>query len=169
MVGRHILHCPYRHEEPHGRNCRPWQGCQKLNTKSSTEVELVGVDDVMPLILWTRYFWTLRVKALQKTRSSRTTRAQSFLRKMGDNPVVAALVISTYNIFLSPIGFNQRNWPWNTALQVRCWPICSLSFSRGVSSIVSVLSSWTFHLDLSRLWATGNRFSGANRVPDSTH
>jgi hypothetical protein len=29
---------------------------QKLNTKSSTEAKLVGVDDVMPLILWTRYF-----------------------------------------------------------------------------------------------------------------
>jgi hypothetical protein len=29
---------------------------QKLNTKSSTEAELVGVDDVMPQVLWTRYF-----------------------------------------------------------------------------------------------------------------
>jgi hypothetical protein len=29
---------------------------QKLNTKSLTEVGLVGVDDVMPLILWTQYF-----------------------------------------------------------------------------------------------------------------
>jgi hypothetical protein len=29
---------------------------QKLNTKSSTEAELVGVDDGMPQILWTRYF-----------------------------------------------------------------------------------------------------------------
>jgi hypothetical protein len=29
---------------------------QKLNTKSSTEAELVGVDDRMPQILWTRYF-----------------------------------------------------------------------------------------------------------------
>jgi hypothetical protein len=28
----------------------------KLNTKSSTEAELVGVDDVMPMILWTRQF-----------------------------------------------------------------------------------------------------------------
>ncbi len=28
----------------------------KLNTKSSTEAELVGVNDVMPQILWTRYF-----------------------------------------------------------------------------------------------------------------
>jgi Reverse transcriptase (RNA-dependent DNA polymerase)/Zinc knuckle len=29
---------------------------QKLNTRSSTEAELVGVDDAMPQILWTRYF-----------------------------------------------------------------------------------------------------------------
>ncbi len=29
---------------------------QKLNTRSSTEAEVVGVDDVMPLVLWTRYF-----------------------------------------------------------------------------------------------------------------
>jgi hypothetical protein len=29
---------------------------QKLNTKSSTKAELVGVDDIMPLILWTLYF-----------------------------------------------------------------------------------------------------------------
>ena len=29
---------------------------QKLTTKSSTEAELVGVDDVMPMILWTRQF-----------------------------------------------------------------------------------------------------------------
>jgi hypothetical protein len=29
---------------------------QKMNTRSSTESELVGVDDLMPSILWTRYF-----------------------------------------------------------------------------------------------------------------
>jgi hypothetical protein len=29
---------------------------QKINTKSSTEAELVGVDDVMPQVMWTRYF-----------------------------------------------------------------------------------------------------------------
>jgi len=29
---------------------------QKLNTRSSTESELVGVDDMMPLIIWARYF-----------------------------------------------------------------------------------------------------------------
>ena len=29
---------------------------QKLNTRSSTETELVAVDDFMPQILWTKYF-----------------------------------------------------------------------------------------------------------------
>jgi len=29
---------------------------QRINTKSSTEAELVGVNDVLPRILWTRYF-----------------------------------------------------------------------------------------------------------------
>jgi hypothetical protein len=29
---------------------------QKLNTKSSTESELVGIDNMTPIILWTCYF-----------------------------------------------------------------------------------------------------------------
>ena len=29
---------------------------QKLNTKSSTEAEVVGVDDALPMVLWTRHF-----------------------------------------------------------------------------------------------------------------
>ena len=29
---------------------------QKINPKSATEVELVALDDVLPQILWTRYF-----------------------------------------------------------------------------------------------------------------
>jgi hypothetical protein len=29
---------------------------QKLNTKSSTEAELVGIDDVLPQALWTKHF-----------------------------------------------------------------------------------------------------------------
>jgi hypothetical protein len=30
---------------------------QKSNTRSSMESELVGVDDTMPSILWSLYFW----------------------------------------------------------------------------------------------------------------
>jgi hypothetical protein len=38
---------------------------QKLNTRSSTESELVGVDDLMPSILWTRNF--LKAKGYEVT------------------------------------------------------------------------------------------------------
>jgi hypothetical protein len=33
---------------------------QKLNIRTSTESELVGVDDMMPIIIWTRYFLSLQ-------------------------------------------------------------------------------------------------------------
>ena len=29
---------------------------QKMNTKNSTEAELLGADDIIPEILWTKYF-----------------------------------------------------------------------------------------------------------------
>ena len=29
---------------------------QKINTKSSTEADLVGIDDILPQVLWTNYF-----------------------------------------------------------------------------------------------------------------
>jgi hypothetical protein len=29
---------------------------QKINMRSSTEIELVGADDTMPGVMWTRYF-----------------------------------------------------------------------------------------------------------------
>ena len=43
-------------------------GGQKLNTKSSTEAEQVGVDDCMSLILWSRLF--LMAQGLQDNKSS---------------------------------------------------------------------------------------------------
>jgi hypothetical protein len=33
---------------------------QKLNTRSSTESELVGVDNMMPIIVWSCYFLMAR-------------------------------------------------------------------------------------------------------------
>lgn len=33
---------------------------QKINTKGSTEAELVGVNDILPQALWTRIFWRPR-------------------------------------------------------------------------------------------------------------
>ena len=40
---------------------------QKLVTKSSTEAELVGVDDAMTFVMWARYFFTKQTKTLPDT------------------------------------------------------------------------------------------------------
>ena len=64
VVGRWLLCCPSQHERPHwwwfdhGTWFSPLSSStkQKLNTRSSTESEVVGVDDLLPAILWTRIF-----------------------------------------------------------------------------------------------------------------
>ena len=38
---------------------------QKLNTKSSTDANLVGVDDVLAQVIWTRYFLKEQVYMIQ--------------------------------------------------------------------------------------------------------
>ncbi len=63
MVHQCILCSPQGHEEPHWSHYDSWFRCyllyfykQKINTRSSTEAELVGVDDVVSKVLWTKLF-----------------------------------------------------------------------------------------------------------------
>ena len=37
---------------------------QKINTKSSTETELVGVDDAMTFVLWMKHFFESQVRSI---------------------------------------------------------------------------------------------------------
>ena len=37
---------------------------QKINTKSSTEAELVGVDDTMTLVMWMKRFFESQVRSI---------------------------------------------------------------------------------------------------------
>ena len=39
---------------------------QKLNTKSLKEVELIGADNAMPQMLWTRYFLEAQVYGIDE-------------------------------------------------------------------------------------------------------
>ena len=48
---------------------------QKINGKSSTEIEVIGVDDVLPQVLWTNYFmraqgWSFNTKIYQDNNSA---------------------------------------------------------------------------------------------------
>lgn len=52
---------------------------QKINTKSSTEAELVGVDDAMTFVMWMRHFFQSQVRHLNDT---------SVLKPLGENVVI---------------------------------------------------------------------------------
>jgi hypothetical protein len=112
---------------------------QKLNTKSSTEAELVGVDDVMPLILWTQYFWMLRAMACARTRCFRITKVPFYWKRTDDAPVVVRPTTSIFAISSSRIIFSRRNSRWNIAQLEKCWLICLQSLYRAVLSIIFVM------------------------------
>ena len=56
---------------------------QKLNTKSSTEAELVGVDDVMPQIIWTRLFLEAQGYGVHESRIYQDNQSAMLMEKNG--------------------------------------------------------------------------------------
>ena len=61
---------------------------QKLNGKSSTEAELIGVDDIMPQILWTRYSLESQNFIVKDNIIYQDNQSSMRLKKMGPSPVV---------------------------------------------------------------------------------
>ena len=57
--------------------------CQKLNTRSSTEAELLSVDDCMPQILWTRYFLEAQGYQIQDSVVYQDNQSSMFLANNG--------------------------------------------------------------------------------------
>lgn len=56
---------------------------QRLNTKSSTEAELVGVDDLMPQVLWTKYFLEAQGFAVKDSKVYQDNQSTMLLAKNG--------------------------------------------------------------------------------------
>jgi hypothetical protein len=56
---------------------------QKTNMKSSTEAKLVRVDDVMPLILWTRYFLDAQGYDIKENKVFQDNQSAMLLEKNG--------------------------------------------------------------------------------------
>ena len=56
---------------------------QKLNTRSCTEAELVGADDVATQILWTKHFMEAQGYTIEETSYIRITRAPFYCKRMG--------------------------------------------------------------------------------------
>ncbi len=76
---------------------------QKLNTKSSTESDLVGVNDMMPIICWTRYFLLSQGYGIIENLLLQDNKT-SILSEMGEPRMVNARGISTSDTSLSRIG-----------------------------------------------------------------
>ena len=56
---------------------------QKLHTKSSTEAELIGADDTMPHMLWTRYFLEAQCYGIDKNILYQDNMSPMLLEKNG--------------------------------------------------------------------------------------
>ena len=73
---------------------------QKLNTKSSTETELVGVDNAITNILWTLYFLQEQGCGTTHAVNTRTTRALYFLSQTANSQAASEQNTSKQDIFL---------------------------------------------------------------------
>jgi hypothetical protein len=56
---------------------------QKINTKSSTEAELVAVNDIMPMVLWTRYFLEAQGYKVKDSKIHQDNMSSMLLEKNG--------------------------------------------------------------------------------------
>jgi hypothetical protein len=78
---------------------------QKLNTSSSTESELVSVDDCMPAICWARYFLMAQGNGVTENIRilyTKTTRVRYCWRRMGKLQAPSARSTSISDFILSP-------------------------------------------------------------------
>eukprot|EP00957_Ditylum_brightwellii_P108425 8271124-Ditylum_brightwellii.AAC.2 len=66
---------------------------QKLNTKSSTEIELIAVNNTMPHILWTTYFIECQGYNVGKAYICQYNKSAMLLEKMGNDPMGSGLNI----------------------------------------------------------------------------
>jgi hypothetical protein len=83
---------------------------QRLNTRSSTEPELVGADDFMPAACWTRYFMEAQGYIQSRTMSYiKTTRVTSYWRKMVRLRAASVRSMLTFVISLSQIELTRMS------------------------------------------------------------
>ena len=93
---------------------------QKLNTRSSTTAELVGVDDLMPMLLWTRQFMEGQGYEIKDNILYQDNQSAMLLGKMDSCPAQSVPNILTFGSILSPIEFVPRSQLWNTVQRVTC-------------------------------------------------
>ncbi len=82
---------------------------QKINTRSNTEAELVGVDDVITKILWTKLFIEEQGYEVEKNFYSRITRIRFYYRRTGGRAQVGTAGILKFAIFCDRSGYIEEH------------------------------------------------------------
>jgi hypothetical protein len=118
---------------------------QKLNTKSTTESELVGIDDILPQALWTKYFMESQGYGITTIMNQDN---QSTINLANNGKASSGWSTRHINIryffSLPTIGSPARKWRSNTA-QPRKWsPTILRNPSKVYSSISSVIKLWVW-------------------------
>jgi hypothetical protein len=78
---------------------------QKLNTQSTTESEIVGADNFMPAICWTRYFMEAQGYQVQDTQFS--------WKRMKRHQAASVQSMSIFGISLFPIALTRVMYHWS--------------------------------------------------------
>jgi hypothetical protein len=77
MVGWQCICSSSQYEKSQQRSTSTWRRrtstCQKLNTKISTEAELVAADNIMPQVLWTKNVLESQGYKVEKSSSGKRT------------------------------------------------------------------------------------------------
>ena len=115
---------------------------QRLNTCSSTEAELVGVDDGIYLILCTKLILEAQGHKLMSTWCIRTTRVPYFWKSMVSRVLVTGLGGLTSVIPLSPTKWNLVMYLLNVAPLSQWLLISSIRFCKVNRSLSSNVLSW---------------------------
>ena len=95
---------------------------QKLNTMSSTEAELVGVSDILPQVLWMRYFLEIQGYGITDSIVYQDNESTIKLDNNGRGSSGKRTAAHLCAIFLWLIA-STRRLAWHTALPRTWWQI----------------------------------------------
>ncbi len=77
---------------------------QKLNTRSSTKSDLVGVDDMMPIVVWSQYFLMAQGYGVTQNLLLQDNQSSILLERNGRASSGKRTRTLTFNISSSPTG-----------------------------------------------------------------
>jgi hypothetical protein len=120
---------------------------QKINTCSSTESELVGADDFMPAICWTRYFLAAQGYHVRDNIIFQDNKSAIFWRKMADLPAAGEQSISTFAIsfICDRVSHGESTLEWCSTTEMvgdfMTKPLQGASFRKFRDIIMGVVST----------------------------